>query len=663
MRRVAWGLLVVWLLGSGHAAAGPYDPALRFLTLETAHFQIHYHRGEEAMAERLSRIAEATHTRLSTAWALGGDRRTHVVLVDQTDVSNGTATVVPWNAIVIYPVPPTGAETIGDTNDWLEYVFVHEYAHILHLDQSRGWARLARGLFGRTVIGFPNLTLPLWQIEGLATLVESEGGLGRLHGGDFREVVDAAGRAGRLEPLDRVNGGLADWPGGQGWYAYGARFHEFLARTYGAQRLGELAAATAGKPPFITSGAFSEVYGKSLGQLWKEFEATVVREGAPMPASSSRPLTSLGYLVDAPREGADGAIYFTTADADRFPGIYRLSRGATVAEQVVSRYGGTGISVSDREMLFDQLELVRGSALMSDLYLRDLRTGRTRRLTRETRLSMADRSQDGTRIAAVQVVAGARDLVVLDAVSLTASSAVRATSLPVLARAGVGEAVFANPRWSPDGRTLAAERRQRNGPSTIVLLDGETLGERGTLAGGEGDRLVNPAWSSDGATLYYAHAVGERPFQLRAVDLGPGGRISLPRPLPEVAGGARAPLPLRDGRMVFVGYTTAGYDLFELPDAVSSMTATVSPADSPQQPASEPAGPGGPARPARPAGPASPAPRASPKPRPIVPGPHLRLAAGCRSSSTGMDAGGPERRQSAWTCSIGMSFLAPRRGR
>ncbi len=163
--------------------------------------------------------------------------------------------------------------TIGNTDDWLEYVFTHEYAHILHLDRSRGWARLARGLLGRSAIAFPNLTLPLWQIEGLATLAESEGGAGRLHAGDFREVVDTPARARRLEPLDRVNGGLVDWPSGQGWYAYGARFHQYLLATYGPDKLRELSDRTAGRLPFLTSGAFRRVYGRSLGQLWKDFQA------------------------------------------------------------------------------------------------------------------------------------------------------------------------------------------------------------------------------------------------------------------------------------------------------------------------------------------------------------------------------------------------------
>ena len=274
--RTAGLALVAALLLASPAVAGPYDPALRFLTHRTPHFQIHYHQGEAALATRLASIAEATHVRLSTAWALPDKRLTHVVLVDQTDLSNGSATVVPWNAIVIYPVPPSGADTIGNTDDWLEYVFTHEYAHILHLDRSRGWARVARGLFGRSAIAFPNLTLPLWQIEGLATLTESDSGAGRLHAGDFREVVDTAARTGQIEPIDRVNGGLVDWPSGQGWYAYGARFHQYLLQAYGPEKLRDLSGRTAGQLPFLTSLAFREVYGRSLGQLWKEFQTSVL---------------------------------------------------------------------------------------------------------------------------------------------------------------------------------------------------------------------------------------------------------------------------------------------------------------------------------------------------------------------------------------------------
>jgi len=594
MSTTRWTLVAVLMLGGGRVLAGPYDPALRFLTHRTPHFQIHYHQGEDALVLRLASIAEATHVRLSSAWGLPANRTTHVVLVDQTDLPNGSATVVPWNAIVIYPVPPSGAATIGNTDDWLEYVFTHEYAHILHLDRSRGWARLARGLFGRSVIAFPNLTLPLWQIEGIATLAESEDGAGRLHAGDFREVVDASARAGRFEPLDRINGGLVDWPSGQGWYAYGARFHQYLVRTYGPEKLRDLADRTAGRLPFLTAGAFRRVYGKSLGRLWAEFRQSAATAAAGDTPSSARAITRVGFLVDGPREAPDGSIYFTATDAHRFPGIYRLTAGRSRPERVVSRYGGDHVSVTARDVLFDQLEIVRGAALVSDLYLYDLTTGGTRRLTREARLSEADRSPDGGRIAAVQVTAGARQLVVLDATALLAAS--RATgmhALPVIARDVRDGVVYATPRWSPDGRLIAVERRRRNGPSTIVVLDGGTLRQISKVEASAGGRVVNPAWSANGASLFFAASDGDAPFEIRAVDLGPGGRITTPRLVLRVPGGARAPLPRRDGRLVFVGYTSAGHDLFEV-ERVEDQ-----PADDERQP-EQPLQPAQPAQPAQP---------------------------------------------------------------
>jgi hypothetical protein len=602
MNATGWALAAVLIVGSP-VLAGPYDPALRFLTHRTPHFQIHYHQNEEALAARLASIAEATHVRLSSAWALPATRRTHVVLVDQSDLSNGSATVVPWNAIVIYPVPPSGADTIGNTDDWLEYVFTHEYAHILHLDRSNGWARLARALFGRSAIAFPNLTLPNWQIEGLATLTESEDGAGRLHAGDFREVVDTAARAQRLEPLDRVNGGLVAWPSGQGWYAYGARFHQYLARTYGPEQLQALSEETAGRLPFVTAGAFRTVYRKSLGQLWKDFQADASARAGPAQDSSANALTRLGFLVGGLREAPDGAIYYTATDAHRFPGVYRITPGATAADRVVTRYGGEHVSITARDLLFDQLELVRGAALVSDLYLHEFSTGRTRRLTRESRLLEGDRSSDGARIVAVQATAGARHLVVLDATALLASPGpAPARTLPILARDARADVVYATPRWSPDGRTIAAERRVRGGASTLVLLDGVTLRELASIAAQRGGRAVTPAFSPDGTTLLFAASEGDGPFHLHAVDLGPGGRVTATRSVLAPPGGAKSPLITRDGRLIYVGYTTKGYDLFEVAPGLWQRDRAPEEPEEPQEPEAprEPEAPEAPEEPGAP---------------------------------------------------------------
>src|SRR5262249_11887720 len=153
---------------------------------------------------------------------------------DQTELPNAYATPLPYDTIVIYPTWPLGAEF--DVDDWLRLVFTHEFTHIVHLDRSESWARVVRGVFGRTFYAFPNLFLPTWQIEGLATYQESAlTGEGRLYEGEFLALVDEAARQRSLLALDRVNGGLTDWPGGNAAYAYGAAFHEYLADTYGAE--------------------------------------------------------------------------------------------------------------------------------------------------------------------------------------------------------------------------------------------------------------------------------------------------------------------------------------------------------------------------------------------------------------------------------------------
>ena len=127
------------------AVAGPYDPAFSFRVHRSPHFVIHFHQGEERLAFRLAQIAERVYDTVARTGTARQRRRTHVVLVDQNDYANGSATVVPWNAIQIDATPPTGVETIGNTDDWLEYVFTHEYAHIRHLDRSRRLGARGKG--------------------------------------------------------------------------------------------------------------------------------------------------------------------------------------------------------------------------------------------------------------------------------------------------------------------------------------------------------------------------------------------------------------------------------------------------------------------------------------------------------------------------------------
>src|SRR5258705_8998140 len=207
--RVLGSLFVlVWACGASTAsAADRYDPRLRFRTIRTAHFDIHAPQGEEAMARRLAGIVERVRATFQPIFGVPRGR-VQVILVDQTDLSNGWATPLPFDTIEITAVPPSAETLIGNTTDWLELVFTHEYTHILHLDRTRGLMQGVRRLFGRVPVAFPNAFLPVWQVEGIATFEESSmTGEGRVPAGDFPAIVDVAAAQHPFEPIDRASGG------------------------------------------------------------------------------------------------------------------------------------------------------------------------------------------------------------------------------------------------------------------------------------------------------------------------------------------------------------------------------------------------------------------------------------------------------------------------
>ena len=553
-RRPSRGLLAGFLLLAAGtvSAADRYDPRLRFRTLRTAHFDIHAHQGEELMARRLASIAERARQRFMPI--LGVPRgRVQVILVDQTDLSNGWATPVPYDTIEITAVPPPPESIIGNTTDWLEVVFIHEYTHILHLDRSRGFMQGVRRVFGRVPPAFPNGFLPVWQIEGLATFEESRmTGQGRIPAGDFRAIVDTAAAAGSFESIDRASGGLTDWPGGHVPYVYGAYFHQFLADRYGAERLARLADVTAGRLPFFGGPAFKQVFGRSASDLWNDFRESRTA-AAPAPGATDARATRLtrhGFIVTAPRVADDGVVYYGVSNADGFPALMRLAPAGS-PERVAWRVGGNRTTVRGDWIVFDQLERVRSVALYSDLFAIPRSGGSVRRLTREARAADPDLSPDGRQIACTIQATGRRALALVD---FSSGGVPR-----VLVDDPASD--FSGPRWSPDGRQIVAARRHA-GAHELVLIDPASRAVR-TLVARPDARIVTPSWAPDGASILFAADVSatKSVFNVFAADVATGAI----RQVTDTAGGAQFPELSKDGTLTYVGYTADGFDLFSVP--------------------------------------------------------------------------------------------------
>ena len=410
----------------------------------------------------------------SSARELGAPAgRVHVILVDQTDLSNGWATPAPYNLIEITAAAPPGDSSIGNTDDWLRLVFAHEYTHIVHLDKARGWIGGLRGVFGRAPVLFPNLFLPLWQIEGIATYNESAlTGEGRVPAGDFRMIVDRAAAAGRFDPIDRANGGLVDWPGGAAQYAYGAYFHQYLADRFGPESLVRLSEETARRVPYFGAPAFRKVFGRSLGTLWDDFNAATRSRRSADPQrvndddrDTADPSWVLGERAQVQRSGR---LFYAIANPHGFPALMELPRDGSAPRQVTTKYLGGQIAAAGGRLVFDQAGARRERRPAVRSVFRPRRTAAAHDASPAARAQPIPTSlRTGAPIVCTVQSADRRALatLALDHAGGTTQPA------PLISEVSTN---FSSPRWSPDGRSIAAERRVLGGPSEIVVVDSAT---------------------------------------------------------------------------------------------------------------------------------------------------------------------------------------------
>src|SRR5215212_9151302 len=77
--------LITILLASPLFAASEFPPSYRWRTIETQHFLVHYHQGEEELARHAALIGERIHQRISPLLGWQPTRRTHLILTDHID--------------------------------------------------------------------------------------------------------------------------------------------------------------------------------------------------------------------------------------------------------------------------------------------------------------------------------------------------------------------------------------------------------------------------------------------------------------------------------------------------------------------------------------------------------------------------------------------------
>jgi len=478
-------------------------------TIETAHFRVHYAGPLEAEARRGAVNAERAWAELSTE--LKAPRgKVDLVVADNIDYVNGYATPIPSNRIVVFAHPPVDAPELRNYDDWSRLVITHELTHIFHLDRAEGIWNLGRHVFGRHPALFPNAYQPAWLVEGLAVYYESRiTGAGRLEGAEHYMLARAAAEAHQVPRLGELSRATSRFPGGETVYAYGGLIFDYLSRTRGPDKIGKFIDETSKIIlPLSLNARAKRAFGISFENAWRDWRDSLVRATGPgrEPLPGWVELTHEGRYVEFPRWLGDTAIFYTAATGREVTSAYTVSLSGKVKRGGRRNGLDANVPLGDGSVVFAQPDYIDPFQLRTDLYIE--KDGVQRRLTRGARLAQPDVRADG-EIAAVQSIPGSTRLVRV--------SADGRTIVPITA--GTAEIQWGEPRWSPDGKFIAALKLQRGGISELVLLDDRGNPIKTLVA--DYAILATPSWARSGQQLYFTST---RSGSAQAYSVGIDGR-------------------------------------------------------------------------------------------------------------------------------------------
>jgi hypothetical protein len=360
------------------------------------------------------------------------DGRLTVFLRDSRDRGNATAFEAPFDELDFEIAPSNDPYETLSSAERFAATAVHELTHFATIDRaSPADARFRRWFHGKVAIDsrhpesllynyltLPRATSPRWYLEGAAVFTETwmSGGVGRAQGGYDEMVFRAMVRdqAKFYDPLGLVSKGTAiDFQTGANAYLYGTRFMDYLALTYGPQKLLNWWRRDAQSRRYYADD-FQRVFGLPLDESWQQwiqfehqFQLQNLRSVREHPITEFHDLTheDLG-AVSRTYLSSDGSKLLA---AVRYPGqvahIISIDRGNGVVTDLKEVKASGGYTVTS--LAFDPgsqtLFYTTNNNTFRNLEALDVRSGKSRQLLKAARIgdivvNPADRSLWGLRL-------------------------------------------------------------------------------------------------------------------------------------------------------------------------------------------------------------------------------------------------------------------------
>jgi hypothetical protein len=542
--------LTVVFIGLGSANAASYDPDLNWSTLKTEHFNITFHDGEEDLAAELSSTAERVHEILTKDMKHTPDRPTEVVLVDHTDVANGYAQVLPVNTIVIFVTAPTESSSLGLYEDWLEAIFTHEYAHILHLDTVEGIPKFIRKILGRIIS--VNGVSPWWIVEGFATYQETRfttGGRGRAPAAQM--IVRMAVLEEMFPELGQMDGWISDPPGGNLRYLFGQSFVQYIADHSSEDAWTRWHHSYGGGVPYWLPA--KQVFGKHFGELFADWKGHLEKKYGALRRSLERQgLTEFELISDGedtcygPAHSPNGSeIVFSCSDRAEGSAIFSLSEDADAPEVILKDHFAKSITwrADGKAFAFSTPHMVGFFNLYDDIFFHAIGSESAKALTGGKRARDPAFSPDGSDLLMVRNRTQDNNLF-----RMRIDQSVEALT------DYADHTQLSTPRYSPNGQFVVLSKWQ-GGYRDLWIYTKFGTPYRRLTADTHIDR--DPVFSADGKTLFYSSDRTGIP-NLFAINMETEQIFQVTN----VLGGAFQPSPHpKGGKIAFQNYSTNGFDI------------------------------------------------------------------------------------------------------
>ncbi|MDD5222797.1 MAG: DPP IV N-terminal domain-containing protein [bacterium] len=570
-------LAVCGLLALLAGPASAYNhPELNWRMIETGHFRVLYHQGEEDLAREGSRVAEEIYPRVTGYYGYEPAGKTAIIFQDTDDEAYGESSYF-QNTILI---TATSLDLLlRGRVDWLKNVITHEFTHLVSLEladrfgpripllilsvlesgSGRGRPGVFRYLDLAGSVPVPGSITPSWFSEGAA-----QAGSTRF-GSDFWDsyrntFLRASWLEGKVMSLDEMGAlsGKDAWEGEQ-VYNQGFSICRYLEGRYGPGILRDLAREQGRGWHFNFGNTVRKVSGRDLPAVYAEWRKWLSEEygkeleGITGNETAGEKFAGKGRLNLFPRFSPDGEwiAYVSSGNSDFLTESLVITTREKGGGSIFIAGGvnsGAGFSPDGKRLVYSRDDLfdLKGNHF-SDLYVYDLEESSEMKITDGLRASNPVWSPDGTKIAFINNEGGDRNLWLLDL------SRDQDDLAPLTGFAG-GSQIF-SPVFSPSG-DLIAFGILKEGNEEIYSVD--LSGKVQPLVSGPANER-DPAWVNGSRLLYSSDEGGI--FNLFELDLTTGEKRRLTR----VKTGAFMPAPDPQGEGVVYSYfTTDGFRIYQM---------------------------------------------------------------------------------------------------